>query len=107
MSGNSATIIPTEHNSKHSSSQLVTTLMQNDRRMDVHGIDGLVASGGLADLNSLAVAINGLKVTNDDQHSSQKCSCNGSTMGELFNTCIICILKKNQYKKGKKETLLN
>lgn len=77
MSGNSATIMPAEHRAKMESSELVSTLMQNDQRLAVNGIDGLVG-GGLANLNSLALAINGLNGDNDDN----KCTCNRSKQGK-------------------------
>lgn len=72
MSGKSATIMP-EHQGKPASSELVSTLMQNDPRMAVNGINGLV--GGGLDLDTLAVAINGIKENGTYTGSHEKCTC--------------------------------
>lgn len=85
MSGNAATIMPVEHRAKIESSELVSTLMQNDQRMAVNGIDGLVG-GGLANLNSLALAINGLngvKADGHQTHAEDKCTCNRTIQGKF------------------------
>lgn len=83
MSGNAATIMPLEHLAKERSSELVSTLMQNDQRVAVNGIDGLVG-GGLDNLSSIALAIKGLKgVSGVDQSNDEiKCTCNRTTFGK-------------------------
>lgn len=86
MSGNAATIMPGEHQAKLESSELVSTLMQNDQRKAVNGIDGLVG-GGLANLSTLALAINGLKGVKNYQTTDHddKCTCNRSTKGNWLD----------------------
>lgn len=91
MSGNAATIIPAvEHLAKLQSSELVATLMQNDQRMAVHGIDGLVGGGGLENLNSLALAINGIKGVHTSIDEDNQCTCNRSTLGKRLTLLIHC-----------------